>query len=71
MEEKLLRRTVNLSISTSGLISIYFETSKNKLHSSFELVINMYKQHPILVTLLTFSFLVICWFGAVDVKIGF
>ena len=31
----------------------------------------MYKQHPVLVTLLTFSFLGICWFGAVAVKIGF
>ena len=31
----------------------------------------MYKQHPVLVTLLTFGFLGICWFGAVAVKIGF
>ena len=30
----------------------------------------MYKQHPVLVTLLTFSFLGIFWFGAVAVKIG-
>ena len=43
MEEKLLRRTANLTtFFASGLIFIYFETSKNKFHSSFEFVINIY-----------------------------
>lgn len=71
MEEKLLRRAAHLStLFSSGLIFIYFETNKNKFHSSFDFVINIYKQHPVLVTLLTFGFLGICWFGAVAVKIG-
>ena len=58
LEEKLLRRAAHLStLFSSGLIFIYFETNKNKFHSSFDFVINIYKQHPVLVTLLTFGFL--------------
>ena len=62
-----------LGVSLITTLYVLFRSfpPKNKLHSNFEFITNMYQQNPVLVTLLTFSFLGVCWFGDVAVKIGF
>ena len=72
-EVLLFQKILFLGVSLVTTLYVLFRSipPNNKLHSNFEFIINVYKQNPILATLLTLTFFGICWFGAVAVKIGF
>ena len=73
MRSFIISKILFLGVSLMTTLYVLFRSlpPKNKLHSNFEFITNMYQQNPVLVTLLTFSFLGVCWFGDVAVKIGF
>ena len=73
MRSFIVSKILFLGVSLVTTLYVLFRSipPKNKLHSNFEFTTNMYQQNPVLVTLLTFSFLGVCWFGDVAVKIGF
>ena len=73
MRSFIVSKILFLGVSLVTTLYVLFRSipPNNKLHSNFEFIINVYKQNPILATLLTLTFFGICWFGAVAVKIGF
>ena len=61
MRSFIVSKILFLGVSLVTTLYVLFRSlpPKNKLYSNFEFIINMYKQNPILATLLTLTFFLV------------
>ena len=72
LSQRLPRTIIYFSTTlSSGILFLHLETSRSYFKSKLDVIIGLYYQRPILITIMAFSLLGIYWFSSLALKLGF
>lgn len=72
LSQRLPRTIIHFNtILFSGILFLHLETGRSYFQSKLYVIIGLYYQRPILITIIAFSLLGIYWFSSLALKLGF
>ena len=72
LSQRLPRTIIHFNtILFSGILFLHLETGRSYFQSKLDVIIGLYYQRPILITIIAFSLLGVHWFSSLALKLGF